>query len=130
MKSLFNNSRSAIQFVATLAIALSGALVMTQEATQFNDPQFKAEIVIAQDDGSLDTRGEATQSADGTNTNGREQSVPATRPASPARTRTTGSSTAGKSTVRSCSTRSPGRRSGTSRCTAMRAPAAKATATA
>lgn len=73
MKSLFNDSRSAIQFVATLAIALGGTVVMTQEATQFNDPQFKAEIVIAQDDGSLATRGEATQSANGTNTNGRER---------------------------------------------------------
>ena len=71
MKSLFNDSRSAIQCVATLAIALSGAVVMTQEATPSNDPQFKAEIVIALDDGSLATRGEATQSANGTNTNGR-----------------------------------------------------------
>ena len=73
MKSLFNDSRSAIQFVATLAIALGGAVVMTQEATQFNDPQFKAEIVIAQDDGSLATRGEATQAANDTNTKGRER---------------------------------------------------------
>ena len=72
MKSLFNDSRSTIQFVATLAIALSGAVVMTQEATPFNDPQFKAEIVIALDDGSLATGGEATQSANGKDTSGRE----------------------------------------------------------
>ena len=42
MKSIFNDSRSAIQFVATLAIALSGAVLMTQEATPFNEPQCKA----------------------------------------------------------------------------------------
>ena len=73
MKSLFNDSRSAIQCVATLAIALSGAVVLTQEATPFNDPQFTAEIVIAQDDGSLATRGEATQSTGSMDSSGRER---------------------------------------------------------
>ena len=38
MKSLFNDSRSAIQFVATLAIALGGAVVMTHEATPLDEP--------------------------------------------------------------------------------------------
>ena len=72
MKSLFNDSRSAIQCVATLAIALSGAVVMTQQATPFNDPQFKAEIVIALDDGSPATGAHSTQSAGGMNSRGRE----------------------------------------------------------
>lgn len=73
MKSLFNDLRSAIQCVATLAIALSGAVVMTQVATPFNDPQFKAEIVIALDDGSPATGAHSTQSAGGMNSRGRER---------------------------------------------------------
>jgi hypothetical protein len=63
MKSLLNDSRNAIQFVATLAIAMSGAAVMTQQTTPFNQPaplvsraQFEAEIVIAQDECSLVSR--------------------------------------------------------------------------
>lgn len=38
MKFLFSDARNALQFIATLAIALSGAVVMIRHTTPVHDP--------------------------------------------------------------------------------------------